>query len=223
MFDIHQRLFDDNGDIDDDRIGDYIDGLMREFESSAEARAVFDRCGDSGWSAIMMEFAIDYIGSTPPDMSRRDFDEILFKLFPRKVSTPAESAPSIVAELRAFWTFLHRQYGLTNAPQILVSLTDAAVKRLEKVLANPANFGMAKSIFMLGMESGFDMTTQEGNDAFMVAYNSRLVDGGRAKIEDFPSEVSFVELPPLPSSPKQRADKRKKRKAQRQAKKRNRR
>lgn len=223
MFDIHQSLFD-GGEIDEDRSREYIDGLLREFESSVEAQAVFDRYGDSGWPYLMMEYAINYIGLPPPEMSLRDFDEILFELFPRKVSTPAESAPSIVAELRAFWTFLHRQYGLANAPPIIASLTDDTVKRLEKALADPANFGMAKSFIMLGGEAGFDMTTQEGIDAFMVAYNSRLAGGDDDTIADFPPLPSFSE-PPLasPLSPKQRADKRKKRKAQRQSKKRNRR
>ncbi|HEY7158720.1 MAG TPA: hypothetical protein VH575_32550 [Gemmataceae bacterium] len=223
MFDIHQPIHDRDGEIDGERVESYIDGLMEEFVASAEAQPVFDQYGNGGWPALMMEYAINYPGVTPPEMSPADFNEVVFELFPRKVSTEPESAPSIVAELRAFWHFLQRQYGLANAKPILASLTDAAARRLERELANPANYGMAKSLFMRGIQAGFDMTTKEGIDAFTAAYNSSLPGGGGGEIDDILPPFSFVtELPPSPLSPKERAAKRKKRKAQRQAKKRNR-
>ncbi len=222
MFDIHQTIYDNDGEIDYERVGKYIDGLMREFVASAEAQPVFDQYGDSGYSAMMMQYAIDYMGATPPEMSLADFNEVVFELFPRKVSTEAESAPLIVAELRAFWSFLQRQYRLADATKIVASLTDAAVKRLEKELANPANYGMAKSFFMRGIQAGFDMTTQKGIDEFTAVYNSGLASGGAREIEDIPLAPPIWELPPSPLSPKQRAEKRKKHKAQRQARKRNR-
>jgi hypothetical protein len=223
MFDIHQPICDRDSEIDDERVESYINGLMEEFVASAEAQPVFDQYGDEGWPVPMMRFAIDYIGVTPPEMSLADFNEVVFELFPRKVSTEPESASSIVAELRAFWHFLQRQYDLPNAKAILASLTDAAARRLERELANPANYGMAKSFFMRGVQAGFDMTTKEGIDAFTAAYNSSLADGGDAReIEDIlPPPISYGDFP-SPLSPKQRAEKRKKRKAQRQARKRNR-
>jgi hypothetical protein len=220
MFDIHQPIYNRDGEIDGERVESYIDGLMEEFVASAEAQSVFDQYGNRGWPALMMEYAINYPGVTPPDMSLADFNEVVFQLFPRKVSTEPESAPSIVAELRAFWHFLQRQYGLANAKLILASHTDAAARRLERVLANPANYGMAKSFFMRGIQAGFDMTTKEGIDAFTAAYNSSLAGGAR-EIEDILPPISYEDFP-SPLSPKQRAEKRKKRKAQRQARKRNR-
>lgn len=42
------------------------------------------------------------------------------------------------------------------------------------MMNDPSNFGMAKSIFMMGQEAGFDMTTRDGSDAFMLAYNTQL-------------------------------------------------
>jgi hypothetical protein len=222
MFDVHQSIFDRGGEIDDRRVEKYIDGLMEEFVASAEAQPVFDQYGNRGWPAVMMEYGINYPGLTPPEMSLADFNEVVFELFPRKVSTPAESAPSNVAELRAFWSFLQRQYGLKNAKPILASLTDASAKRLERELANPANYGMAKSMVMGGMQAGFDMTTQKGVEEFMAAYNSSLPGGGGNEFEDIPPGIPFVELPSSPLSHQERAAKRKKRKAQRQARKRNR-
>jgi hypothetical protein len=226
MFDIHRSIVDpESGEIDRKAFEDYSDDLMEEFASSPEGQAFCQKHGEVGWAAMMMEYALDYPGVTPPEMSLGDFDEVVFELFPRKVSTEAESAEAIVAELKAFWEFLRRAYNLNNAGPILATLTPAAVRELEKELANPANFGMAKSFFMKGQELGFDMTTQEGMNAFMLYYNSHLAGTMPPPAMDFPRLPDDDYLPPLgPGLPRgQRQELRKKKKAQRQARKRNRR
>jgi hypothetical protein len=101
-----------------------------------------------------------------------DFEEVLFELFPRKVAVEPEAAAEIVDELRAFWTFLERAYSLPNAPALLKLLDSRAAVRLERALANPANFGMAKSIVMQGQARGFDTTTKEGLDAWIYTHNA---------------------------------------------------
>jgi hypothetical protein len=172
---------------------------------------------------MMIDLAANYNGVAPATMSPSDFDEVLFELFPRKVSVEPEQASAIVNELKAFWQFLHRQYGLGNAAEIEATLGPAAVKRLERELADPRNYGMAKSFFMAGKQAGFDMTTEEGLAAFQLIYNSQLANGGPlpASLPDYFEED---EAPSLPGAltPKQRADKRKAKKRQRQNRKRNR-
>jgi hypothetical protein len=127
---------------------------------------------------MMMEYAFDYVGVSVPEMSVRHFNEVVFELFPRKVSTEAESAFPIIAELRAFWDFVHRQHGLANARKIRDSLTDDAVIRLKKALSDPADFGMAKGIVLAGQKAGFDMSTEEGLNAFMAVYNASILGNG---------------------------------------------
>jgi len=233
MVDIHQSFVDEESDeLDREKFEAFAENLLEEFSESPEAQPVFEEYGPLGWARIMLDYAVDYIGVMLPEMSARDFHEVLFEIFPRKVSTEASSAAAIVAELRAFWEFLQRQYQLKNAAPILALLKDNAVKRLEKELANPANFGIAKSFFTLGAEMGFDMTTQEGLDAFLLYYNSRQagpLGGGMLPgpgIDEFPPDEFFPDdmfsLPPV-VTPKQRAEIRKKRKDQRQARKKNRR
>lgn len=100
---------------------------------------------------------------------------------------------------------------------------------MERELSNPANFGMAKSFFTMGTQAGFDMTTQEGLDAFMLAYNSALLSKqGIGLPLGFPAgEDEDAFFGPGPTSPprsqRERQKKRQARKAQRQARKRNRR
>jgi hypothetical protein len=153
------------------------------------------------------------------------------------VSTEPESAPEIIDELRSFWQFLQRQYQLPAAAGILPLLDHRAEQRLRDELANPANYGMAKSFFMQGMQAGFDMTTKEGTEAFMLAYNAaqlaRLeglpglpgedLDKGAGRVPFLPSSPLGPYLPPSPLTHEEKARKRKERKAQRQARKRNRR
>src|SRR5207237_84938 len=113
VFDIHQSIGRD-GEIDERRVGKYIDGLMEEFAASPEAQPIIEQYGGVSWAAMMMDYAFNYIGTSVPKMALRDFNEVVFDLFPRKVSTEPDSAPQVIAELRAFWSFLHRQYGLPN-------------------------------------------------------------------------------------------------------------
>jgi len=43
---------------------------------------------------------------------------------------------------------------------------------LQAELADSSNFGMAKSLLSQGKDAGFDMTTQEGLNQFMLSYNA---------------------------------------------------
>jgi hypothetical protein len=115
-------------------------------------------------------------------MSSGNLSEILFDLFPSKVSADAAKAPEIIRELQAFWKFLQREFHLENAAGCLKMLDDKAARRLEKEMSNPANFGMAKSFVMMGKARGFDMATEEGMNKWMVTYNAELAQGTGPRI-----------------------------------------
>jgi hypothetical protein len=229
VFDIHQSVWNRSGELDERKLGKFIDGLMREFAASPEAKPLLDSGADVGYAGMMLEYSLNYLGVTPDRMSLPDFNEVVFDLFPRKVSTEPESARETIEELRAFWQFVHRQYGLDNAAKILATLDDKAVTLLHEKLADPSNYGMAKSFVMQGRQAGFDMTAQEGIDEFMRVYNSQLLGGpaGWPGLGDIPFPDphddwdDLSEPPPLPEGliPKQQAEKRKARKRQRQARK----
>jgi hypothetical protein len=221
VFDIHQRI-DSDDEIDSDKVADYIDGLMEEFAKAPEVKPLIDAGVGVGWAATMMDYAANYLGLTPPKMSLRDFNEVVFELIPRKVSTEPESAPAIVEELRAFWQFLRRQYAVENAGPILASLDRTALERLRRELADPSNFGMAKSFVMMGQKAGFDMASQEGLDAFIQAYNSQLA-ARRAQPLPSPFDSPFPPWARDPAPHGSKEAKRKERKRQRRARKRNRR
>jgi hypothetical protein len=226
MFDIHQSVYDKHEELDSRLVEKYITGLITEFVNSPEAKELGEEW--SAWPEMFLHHALDYLGTPPAEMSLSDFREVVYELFPRKVSTEPASAGEIITELRAFWKFLHRQYGLENAPRILADLGDEAIADLREELANPANYGMAKSFFMMGSEAGFDMRTQEGLDEFTAAYNAGLAGGLPDDLPDNLPEVPPLFPPslgwgPPPVPREQREAKRKQRKRERKARKRNRR
>ena len=225
MFDIHQAVFDEDGERDDDVINDYIDDLLAEFEDSPEGQAFLDAYDQIGWSASMMDLAINHLGCTPSDMTASDFEEIFYELIPRKIATEAENAPEIVAELRAFWQFVARQYALEHAQQIVEFLDDDAAKDLQEALSNPSKFGIAKSFFTMGLNAGFDMRSPEGMLAFQAAFNSSLPGSpmaGRGNKDFDPGTIRTIRPTMSQSVNNNLKKKREEKKRQRMAKKKNR-
>ena len=107
---------------------------------------------------------------------------ILFELFPRKVSASGDEAPEIIRELQAFWQFLQREYRLENAAACLSVLDDRAARELQRKMSDPATFGIAKSFVMMGMQRGFDLSSEEGINEWMATYNAEIATGAAPRI-----------------------------------------
>ena len=151
--------------------------LVQLFEQSPEGLALWSEGIEPGWAGMLLDFGIDYLGVTPPQMSPDDMREILFDLIPRKVSASADEAPEIIHELRAFWIFLQREFHLENATACLRVLNEQAARELKKKMSDPATFGIAKSFVMMGMDRGFDLSSEEGINKWMATYNAELTAG----------------------------------------------
>ncbi len=181
-FDIHQKIFNQYGELLEKKSIQYREQLDQLFVESPEGQALIDEGIEPGWAGMMVDFGVDYLGKTPPQISPDDLREILYDLFPRKVSAEADEAPNIIRELQAFWKFAEREFHLENAAACLKILDDKAARRLKAEMSNPANFGVAKSFVMMGQERGFDMSTEEGINKWMTTYNAELASGKGQRI-----------------------------------------
>jgi len=199
-FDIHQRVMQDDEYLEDAAIA-YRERLMEAFAASAESQELCEQQIAIGWAEAFMEYGMGYLGVTPAEMTPEDVSVVLFELFPRKVSAEPGSAHEIVRELRAFWHFLGRAFALPNAAACARLLDGQAARRLEREMADPANFGMAKGFFMQGVACGFDMATQEGLNAWMATYNAEVAAQREAGREPPPFGGGMPFLP-LPASPR---------------------
>jgi hypothetical protein len=181
-FNIHQQIFDRDGLPLEKKARQYQDDLIQLFEQSPEGQALWNEGIEPGWASMMMDFGINYLNVTPPQMSPDNVREILFDLFPRKVSASADEAPEIIRELQAFWNFLQREFHLENAAACLTLLDEKTARKLKKEMSDPANFGIAKSFVTMGMQRGFDMSSEEDINKWMATYNAEIAAGAGPRI-----------------------------------------
>lgn len=181
-FNIRQQVFDRDGMPREKVAEQYKEQLSKLFFESPEGQALLDEGIEPGWSDMVIDFGLNYLSVTPATMSPNDLQEILFDLFPRKVSAEADEAPDIIRELQYFWKFMEREFHLENATACLKILDDEAANELKEEMSNPANFGIAKSFVMMGRDQGFDMSTEEGLRSWMEIYNAGLAAGTQPRI-----------------------------------------
>jgi hypothetical protein len=163
------------GEIDYDAAQAYCQRAVEAFSQSAEAQQVVDRYGGLAWVSMLLDFGIQYLGEIVERMTVGSVEEFVFDYVPRKVSTEPESAAAIIYELAMFWQYLDRAYQLPEAKSIVERLkTDGLAGELEAELSNPENFGMAKSMFMMGNRAGYDMTSEAGLAEYIKDFNQSL-------------------------------------------------
>jgi hypothetical protein len=154
-----------------------------------------------------------YQGVSVPDMTDLAFETVVYDIVPAKVTVDPDEARDMVLEARAFCRYLRRAHGLENAEECLAIVEDdEAIDALHAALANPHNWGMAKSMMMAGKAKGYDISSREGIERWMGAYNASL-----------PLPTSALSLrPSAPTSRQARASRRNKRKQQKAAHRKNR-
>jgi hypothetical protein len=193
-FDINLDLFDDDGELDDEQFEAWSVDLQNEFTNSPEFQGLPE--GEYGFLNCLFGYSVNYVGETPVGLSVSDLNEILFDVIPRKVMAEPQDAVDIVAEFNAFFRFIHREYSIAGAEKLANMLDNKAARRLAKALGNDSNFGMAKSFASQGKAAGYDMTSPEGLNQFMMAYNSGLAQPVVSSREDVLAEDEHVEYTP---------------------------
>lgn len=193
---------------------EYLPALLEAFAESPEGQAYLatqpeDEQYIGEWAGAFVHFGFAYLNVTPPKMKDRDAETVLTQLFPRKISlSDPEDANTIIPELIAFWQFLQRQYRQRSSQKIL-DLLHKLQPTFPAMMNDSSNFGIAKSFLMAGQTAGFDMTTQEGVEAFQQQYNQQLRETG-APPEGFPAlphpinaapQNPFANLPLPPGVP----------------------
>ena len=177
-FDIRRPLFDQYGELLEDEAHEYKERLIALFGESPEARELIDEGLEvPNLVEPLIEFGMQMIGVSPADMTPRDLREILFEIFPAKVAYPDFDAEDTIAELRAFFRFLQREFEVENAANCLKALDEEAAVRLDQGMNDPTRFGISKSLFMMGVARGFDMSTEEGITEWLLTYNQELQEG----------------------------------------------
>ena len=179
-FDV-QAFYEDELGQDEERFEAFRDALDERFYTSPEWVECSAAEGEEEgyWAGHFVHYSTLYLAVPLAKVDADDVDEILFDVFPRKISlTAPEETEEALDELIAFWHFLKREFGLENADTVLQALHSVDLQEFTEAMFDPANFGMAKSFFMEGMQAGYDMTNQDEMNAFMKVYNARVLAEG---------------------------------------------
>ncbi|MFN3197636.1 MAG: hypothetical protein ACE366_04300 [Bradymonadia bacterium] len=111
---------------------------------------------------IVCTLGYRYCQALLPELSAADLEHVVFTLMPRKVMIEPEQAGDVIAELKAFYTYLHEVHDLEQAPMCIKVLSGKAVDLLRARLRDPSLFGPAKSMFA---ETGMSAALS-GTEAF---------------------------------------------------------
>lgn len=170
-FRIDLDLFAD-GELDDDALIEWCEQIEIRFEKSPE----FQELGFDHPTTVchLIELGPRYLGVPVTEFSVPNLREILFDIIPRKVMVKPEHAGAMIAELNAFFRFLGREFHVQNARKLADELDEYAADELAECLGDRSNFGMAKSLMTQAVESGFDVTSEEGLQQFIAHYNRNL-------------------------------------------------
>jgi hypothetical protein len=98
---------------------------------------------------LLCDYASDYLNVNElGDFTPETFDELLLSIYPRKVIAPPESAPETIAAARTLVDYLSEAGAVPGerATRMRERIDDIE-PRMPEALADPANFGMAKSLF----------------------------------------------------------------------------
>jgi hypothetical protein len=175
-FDIHAPVLDAHGDIDDAAAETQEKELLVRFAASAEAAPFLERGDAVGFASKMLFFARFYQDVTVTTMSAGDLAAVLLDDFPGEMLCQPEDAPEIMAQVRAFWSYVKREFGLPNADACLAVLDEGMALALAHELRNPDKFRGSKAFLWDGLEAGFDVTTDAGLAAWTRAYDESLPD-----------------------------------------------
>lgn len=186
------------------------DAIAQRFALSPEGKSL----GDGRHAGLLpIDFANDYFGVSVTELRPRELRELLFELVPSKVMMDPADAPETIAEMRAFYTFMKREFALPHAEECLRVLGGDAPAKLKAALSDSSKFGMGKAMLTAGRDAGFDISTKEGIDAWMRELQNKPL----------PPSISlpWQEARPVAGHTDKRA-KKDKRKAARKARKKNR-
>jgi Plasmid pRiA4b ORF-3-like protein len=167
---------EDDPDTFIEALDDYVEESIDEFVETKEGKAYLAAYPAmeefvGSWIYQLLYLGYSYESVTLPNMTKVHVEEIVTKLFPRKIllGSPDE-ADTAIPELLAFWQFLDRVYQHSHAPQI-VTLLQQLQPKFNAIMNDASNFGIGKSFIAQGMNAGFDLTTHEGLEAYRSQYN----------------------------------------------------
>ncbi len=139
--------------------------------------------------AVVMSFAdysYSHLGLRPEEWSVTGLDECCMDTLPRTLCASESFFRSVAPVLSAFFTYLAERRLLRNASRLARKVARID-KQIVRAASDPRNWGVAKTVAMMAMESGVDVTDEQEMNAFITSLNLKqaleLPSDGELKFE----------------------------------------
>lgn len=175
-FDFRQQLTKE-GEIDEEAASRYAEELAKRFAESPEGAALASRGIEAGHYLYMfLDYALRYIGVSLFEMDASDVRQTL-RVLAEKVTARPEDFDRAIPELEAFCDFVGRAFAFEEAAAWKRALQDYAPE-FRRAIRDPRRWGMAKSMMMEGLSRGFDLSSEEGINRWLLVKQADTIAGG---------------------------------------------
>ncbi len=159
-------------------------------------RSTIEQDTDGFVASAMLDYKWGYADGRIFHWTRPELEDLLLGHFPRKVAIDQEDILRVVPELGDFLRFLQRTNRLTgdSLPDLLDELGELRPDFVS-AMQDPANFGMAKTVFARMQAEGVDVLQPGAIDRWIEEFNARPFEA-RGAILAAPKPES-APLPPV--------------------------
>lgn len=178
---------------EDARFGAWRDDVVLDFERLAGS---FDSTVDAGDLGLLLDWKRSYGDGRLGRWRRVEIEQFLLDWCPAKLSATAQQVQSLPAAVALAMRFLSDRGLLEPGSDRMDQLSEHAIGLQAAFLAemdNPANFGMAKSLFT-GLDLDVDELAPESLDAAMARFNDLPQEERRALTGGASSEFSLGDV-----------------------------
>jgi len=122
-------------------VGNDVDtlALYEDFVGSPEARLVTEVADDEDdptWPLVLLNFAEEHHDVSVTELTPAIVEDVVFRILPRQPACDVRDAKAIVADLRAFFTFLTRTGSCAHASSCVALFDAEAIAKLERAFAS---------------------------------------------------------------------------------------
>jgi len=159
-FDFYQKQVDEDGEVDEKAVSRYAEELEQLFAESPEGRALAERGVEPGrYLGLFLDYGMRYTGKSLAEMDASDIREAL-DVMAQKTTARPEDLDEAIPELEAFCDFVGREFGLKRSAEWKREIQDDA-REFRRWVRDSQHWGMAKSMMMEGLARGYDLSTEE--------------------------------------------------------------
>lgn len=186
-FDFRRKLVNRDGELDEKAAGEYAGEVCRRFAESPEGEALAERGGQPGhYLDLFLDYAMRYTGTSPAQMDASDIREAL-DVMAQKVTAKPEDLDATIPELEAFCDFVGRAFGFQQAAGWKRAIQTHAPE-FRRAVRDPSRWGMAKSMMMEGLRRGYDLSTEQGINEWMLTFQAEQLARIQARTGVSPGE-----------------------------------